>query len=302
MTKICNWQYWWRELGCKLLAHSVTITLFLFVTIAFAYSATTNSLSSLIAWLNSSHIPTTIITALQNRIANDYHAHEWLVEQNQQVYALVYQEIPARTLAQIQQMQRNQVEGLARNLLLLYAAGEYYQQRGFTSREAIAKALSNLETVTQGKIFPGLQSQSTVLDNHYVAALVWIDTKRIISYRQNPPTIEIFLPAYCQALYPTAQALFQDRRYKDALFIYKDMYKLSCRQPNNYFLDAAECFLAITQPEDAKRMASYLLNEQSALLTSNEAERAGDILFKVGDEIKAQQAYALALSKLHTIH
>lgn len=287
MTKICNVQF-----------HSTTITLFLCVTIAFPYSANANYLPLLIAWLNSSRIPTTVITAFQNRIANDYNAHEWLVEQNQQVYTLVYQKISAKTPTQIQQMQRNQVEGLARNLLLLYAAGEYYQKHGFTSREAISKALSNLETITQGKIFPGLQSRSTILDNHYAVALVWIATNRIISYRQNPPAITVFLPAYCQALYPTAKALFQDRRYKSALLIYKDMYKLNCRQPNNYFLDAAECFLALNQKLDAKRMATHLLKEYVEVLNSSIVERVGDILFSCGDENGAKTAYELAQVKL----
>lgn len=65
-----------------------------------------------------------------------------------------------------------------------------------------------------------------------------------------------------------------------------------------YFLDAAECFLALQQPEDARRMANYLLTEYAASLGSGEAERTGDVLFKTGDEDNARKAYELALSKL----
>lgn len=76
------------------------------------------------------------------------------------------------------------------------------------------------------------------------------------------------------------------------------MNRLQCRQPTAYFLDAAECFLALHQPQDARRMANYLLTEYAPSLNSSEAERAGDVLFKAGDEDSARKAYELALSKL----
>ena len=189
----------------------------------------------------------------------------------------------------------------ARNLLLLYAAGEYYQQQGFGNREAIAKALITLETTTQGRLLPGLQSRAAVLD-HGAVALVWIEEDRIASYRQQPPPLEQFRPAYCQALYPTAKALFQEHQHRQALAIYQEMHRLHCRQPMAYFLDAAECFLALQQPEDARRMANYLLTEYAASLGSVEAERAGDVLFKAGDEDNARKAYEQALSKLREGH
>jgi predicted negative regulator of RcsB-dependent stress response len=64
------------------------------------------------------------------------------------------------------------------------------------------------------------------------------------------------------------------------------------------FLDAAECFLALQQPEDARRMANYLLTEYVSSLYSSEAERTGDVLFDAGDEENARKAYERALSKL----
>ena len=76
------------------------------------------------------------------------------------------------------------------------------------------------------------------------------------------------------------------------------MHRLHCRQPTAYFLDAAECFLALQQPEDARRMANYLFTEYASSLSSSEAERAGDVLFKAGDEDNARKAYEWALSKL----
>ena len=42
------------------------------------------------------------------------------------------------------------------HLLMLYATGEYYQQQGFSSREAIAKALTAVDATTQGQLLPGL--------------------------------------------------------------------------------------------------------------------------------------------------
>jgi hypothetical protein len=249
------------------------------------------------AWLSESRLPPAVQTAFRARLAADSQADEWLVVEDQQVYALAYQPLSPAISSQIQQAQRGKVEMRARNLLLLYAAGEHYQQQGFGNREAIAKALTTLDATIQGRLLPGLQSRATVLDQGAVA-LVWIEENRIASYRQQPPPLTQFRPAYCQALYPTAKALFQENRYQQALVIYQEMHHLQCRQPTAYFLDAAECFLALQQPEDAKRMANYLFSEYAPTLSSNEAERAGDVLFKTGDEENAGKAYKAALAKL----
>ena len=249
------------------------------------------------AWLSESRLSPTVQNAFRARLAADSQADEWLVAQDQQVYALAYQPLSPATPSQIQQAQRSKVEMRARNLLLLYAAGEYYQQQGFGNREAIAKALTTLETTAQGQLLPGLQSRATVLAQGAVA-LVWIEENRIASYRQQPPPLTQFRPAYCQALYPTAKVLFQENRYQQALTIYQEMHRLQCRQPIAYFLDAAECFLALHQPEDAKRMANYLFSEYAPTLSSSEAERAGDVLFNTGDEATAGKAYQAALAKL----
>lgn len=249
------------------------------------------------AWLSESRLPPAVQSAFRARLAVDSKADEWLVAQDQQVYALAYQPLSPTTSSLIQQAQRSKIEIRARNLLLLYAAGEHYQQQGFSNREAIAKALTTLETTTQGQLLPGLQSRATVLDQGAVA-LVWIEENRIANYRQQPPPLTQFLPAYCQALYPTAKVLFQQNRYQQALTIYQEMHHLQCRQPTVYFLDAAECFLALHQHEDAKRMANYLFREYATALNSSELERAGDVLFNTGDEEKAGKAYQAALAKL----
>ena len=256
--------------------------------------------SQLEAWLSDSHLSSTVREAFHARITTNPQAYEWLVAKDQQVYALVYQPqtVAISSSSQILQFKRNQAQARALHLLLIYAAGEHYQQLGFNNREAIAKSLAMLSTTTRGQLRPGLQSRSAVLDAG-VVALTWIEEQRIISYRQQPPSLEEFLPAYCRALYPTAQALFLEHQHRQALGIYLEMHHLHCRQPTAYFLDAAECFLAIHQPQDAKRMASYLFNAQAAKLSSSEAERTGDIFFAVGDEITAKKAYELALSRLH---
>ncbi|MDG4596127.1 MAG: hypothetical protein P9F75_10655 [Candidatus Contendobacter sp.] len=251
----------------------------------------------LTAWLSESHLPPAVQNAFRARFTADPQAREWLVTQDGQVYALAYQPFSPTTHPQIQQAIRGTVEMKARHLLMLYATGEYYQRQGFSSREAIAKALTAVDATTQGQLLPGLQSRATVLDQAAVA-LVWTEENRIASYRQQPPSIEQFRPAYCRALYPTAKALFQEQKYRQALAIYQDMHVLHCHQPTAYFLDAAECFLALQQPQDARRMANYLLTEYLSSLGSSEVERAGDVLFKAGDEENARKAYERALSKL----
>ena len=251
----------------------------------------------LTAWLSESRLPPAVQNAFHARFTADLDAGEWLVAQEQQVYALAYKPLSPATPAPIQQALRGQVEQQARQLLFLYAAGEHYQQQGFGNREAIAKALATLETTTQGRLLPGLQSRAAILDPGLVA-LVWIEENRIASYRQQPPPVEQFRPAYCQALYPTAKALFQEGRHRQALTLYQEMNRLQCRQPTAYFLDAAECFRALRQLQDARRMANYLLTEYAPSLSSGETERAGDVLLDAGDEENARKAYELALSKL----
>lgn len=249
------------------------------------------------AWLNESRLPPAVQNAFRARFTADPQAREWLVTQDGQVYTLAYQAFSPTTHPQIRQAIRSAVEMKARHLLMLYATGEYYQRQGFSSREAIAKALTAVDATTQGQLLPGLQSRAAVLDQAAVA-LVWTEENRIASYRQQPPSIEQFRPAYCQALYPTAKALFQEQKYRQALAIYQDMHVLHCHQPTAYFLDAAECFLALQQPQDAQRMANYLVAEYAPSLSSNEAERAGDVLFKAGDETNARKAYEWALTRL----
>lgn len=253
--------------------------------------------SQLNTWLSESRLPPAVQQAFRARFTADPQAREWLVTQDGQVYALAYQSFSPTTHPQIQQAIRGTVEMKARHLLMLYATGEYYQRQGFSSREAIAKALTAVDATTQGRLLPGLQSRAAVLDQAAVA-LVWTEENRIASYRQQPPPLEQFRPAYCRALYPTAKALFQEQKYRQALAIYQDMHVLHCHQPTAYFLDAAECFLALQQPEDARRMANYLFAEYASSLGSSEAERAGDVLFKAGDETNARKAYEWALTKL----
>lgn len=47
-----------------------------------------------------------------------------------------------------------------------------------------------------------------------------------------------------------------------------------------------------------QKKTNYLLTEYAPFLSSNEAERAGDVLFNAGDEDNARKAYEQALSKL----
>ncbi|MFO1372148.1 MAG: hypothetical protein U1F42_07050 [Candidatus Competibacteraceae bacterium] len=49
-------------------------------------------------------------------------------------------------------------------------------------------------------------------------------------------------------------------------------------------------------------MANYLVTEYAPSLSSDEGERAGDVLFKAGDEENARKAYEWALSKLREGH
>lgn len=243
-------------------------------------------------WLTTLSISSSVVNAFAARRHVDARSRQWIVQHGQSVYVLAAQPALARS-SLVQQAQRRAVETRARHGLLLYAAGHVYQEQGFRNREAIAKALAQLEGHVDGHLLSGLQSRSAVLETQ-VVALVWIEETRIVAYRQQPPAMEQFLPAYCQALYPTAKALFQEQRFSDALALYQEMYARQCQRPIAYFLDAADCFLALEQPSDARRMAQYVLNRKSPTMDSETAERLGDILFSASDMQGADDAYDLA--------
>lgn len=297
MTTTCNLEHpQWRRLSGDVLRACAAALLWVAVGFPLvAHSGIPDTRLS--TWLGEAGLPPAVQNAFLARLAPDAHAEEWLVVQDRQVYALVHKALAPATASPIQQALRGQAEQRARQLLLLYAAGEHYQRQGFSNREAIAKALAALEATTRGRLLPGLQSRAAILDDG-IAALVWIEEDRIASYRQQPPPLGEFRPAYCQALYPTARALFREGKQRQALNLYQEMYALHCNQPTAYFLDAAECFLSLRQPEDAKRLVNHLFKEHAPSLSSGEAERGGDVLFASGDEANARKAYELALSKL----
>ncbi len=249
---------------------------------------------SLGAWIQDAGLPPEVGGAFIARMDTDPGAGIWVVARDGLVYSLAYLALARDKPAQIRQAKGSIVEMRSRQGLLFYAAGESFERQGFTQREAIARALATLESRTDGRLLAGLQSRTGLLDEG-VVALSWIPEERILAYRQQPLPADLFLPAYCEAIYPAALALQQQGRHAEALALYKEMHARQCRQPLAYFLDAADAFLALQQPSDARRMTAYLLAEFGPTLDSAQSERAGDILFKAGDEDKARQAYQQAL-------
>ena len=251
------------------------------------------------AWLAQLGLPSGVIQALQVRRHIEPQAPHWLAEDGQSIYLLVTQSVPSQRAALLRQGSLRAVEMRARHGLLLYAAGDFYEQLGFTQREAIAKALAHLETQLEGQISAGLRSRTTAWDSG-VAAVVWIRTDQIMAYRQHRPDLARFLPAYCEALYPTALALYKEKRYHDALALYSEMHTRQCKAPVAYFLDAAECFAALDQIQDAKRMVEYVLRDPQAKqrLDSLKMQSIGDLFLQIGDETAALKTYEQALHLL----
>ncbi len=244
-------------------------------------------------WLSSSGIPHEVVRAFQTRRQTDPGAESWIVVRDGQVYSLAALSVDPARQGSIKQARRGLAELRARQGLLLYAAGEHFERQGFANREAIAKALSALDNQANGRLLPGLQSRAALLDQG-VVALAWIPEDRIIASRERPPSSARFLPVYCDAIYPTAQALYLEKRFTDALGLYKEMHDRRCAQPLAFFLDTAECFIALDKPLDAQRMVNHLLSNFTSSLDAGQAERAGDVFFQAGNEDGARQAYELA--------
>ncbi|EIC23073.1 tetratricopeptide repeat protein [Thiorhodovibrio frisius] len=248
-------------------------------------------------WIGNLPMPVSAREALRARREVSPKSNQWLTEQDGRVYVLVALPLAAGMPGPVRISKSGVAEMKARHALLLYAVGEHFEQLGYSNREAIAQALVAVEADTSGRLLRGVQSRATLLADQAVA-FVWTDVKNLSVLRHRPPSVEQFLPAYCVALYPTAQALFIENQYSEALQIYQAMHQLQCPRPLAYFLDAADCFLALEQPQDAGRMARHVLTQPDAALSSAIVERAGDILHQCGADEDAEKAYELALGLL----
>ena len=288
-----SWRRWlrlgWRRPAAQGLLGWLAGSLF-----CLAAAATPAATGALDAWIQDAGLPPEVGSAFIARTGTDPGAGNWVVARDGLVYSLAFLALARDKPAQIRRAKSTLVEMRSRQGLFFYAAGEYFERQGFTQREAIARALATLESRTEGRLLAGLQSRTGLLDEG-VVALSWIPEEWILAYRQQPPPLDRFLMAYCEAIYPAALALHQQGRHAEALALYKEMHARQCRQPLAYFLDAADSFLALQQPGDAQRMTAYLLSEFGPALDSAQSERAGDILLKAGDEDKARQAYQQAL-------
>lgn len=249
------------------------------------------------AWLLASRIPSPAQEALLLRYHLDPSANQLITELDSVVYSLAHIPLSPKLPSAIRVAKTDLAQKKARQGLLQYAAGASYAKIGYTQREAVAKALMHLDNEVGGRLLPGIQSRATALRDIAVA-LVWTDAQAVSVFRQKPPSHEQFLTAYCEALYPTAQAIFLQREYDEALKIYRSMHDLDCPRPLPYYLDAAECFLHQGQLKDAARMSTYLLDQPRNILTAALVERAGDILSTAGKQKEAETAYNLAFELL----
>lgn len=252
-------------------------------------------------WLGGLSIPVQAKKALRIRLDADQSSYVWLVEQNGVVYAMAVEPISQDMPGMAKTAKLKIAEMQARQTLIFYAAGDYFLRQGFANREAITKALARIDSETKGKLLPGIQSKAEILDSA-VLALVWIDEDKIKGTLNSLQDISGFLNAYCQAIYPTALALHREGNHQEALVLYKEMYARQCNQPLNYFLDAAESFLALKQHTDAQRMAAFVVEVYGSQLDNQQLERVGDILFTATDETGAQAAYEKAFEKITGKH
>jgi tetratricopeptide (TPR) repeat protein len=103
--------------------------------------------------------------------------------------------------------------------------------------------------------------------------------------------------AYCAALYPRARDFFEQRRYEEALPVYRELHDLRWARPAAY-LDAAECFLFTGDKENAARLAKETATELGEAMDYDLLRRAGDILLESGEETSAEIFYRRAIEKL----
>ncbi len=253
--------------------------------------------ASIEKWIKELSIPEDARKSLLIRLQTDSHSNNWMLAHQGFYYSLSVERLPNQTSGTNSLAKLKTAEKKSRQGLIYLSVGKTLEEKGFNNREAIAKALSVIDNKTSGSLLSGMQSKSEILENHAVA-LFWIPENTINAKIHDKFNLTEFLLAYCQAIYPVAAAFRKEGNYENALLLFREMHSLKCEEPLNYFFDAADSFLKIHQFGDAQRMVFFVLEHYDSHLKTDQLERAGDLLFELGEEKKAQELYQRAFEKV----
>jgi predicted negative regulator of RcsB-dependent stress response len=229
--------------------------------------------------------------------------NEWVMFGDGSVYSMVLRPIQQDSRENV----RIKLDELARNAAalrvryLLYLRASPPERRGaYKDEDALASALAAWDEGSGKKL--AMRSSATNSSGKWAFSIAVAPDDSFGELSRRVETMEeaearTLDLAYCGIIYPKARAMYEEKRYKDALLFYRELHKLKWARPDSY-LEAADCFVKTGLAEDAKKLVTETINELGGEMDSKSMEFAGDLLFELGDETGAIEAYRASAEKM----
>jgi serine/threonine protein kinase len=228
----------------------------------------------------------------------------WSGKAGDRLFALVVQQLPASS-------QRGQLlpawskKGLAEALAELCLAKSLMGQYGRARLDDMTMLRAALVSLAQRQQVSGTArevSQHARQHGNYLVTLVHGPEQAIVATMSTPATLSAVQDAYRDATHQQSRALMNEKRWDDALLLWRHLHDRKLVTPELY-LDAARCFHALGQDNDAARLISESLDHYAKEARWALLEAAGDLASELQTPEAtaiAERAYTLALQRFQT--
>jgi tetratricopeptide (TPR) repeat protein len=229
---------------------------------------------------------------------------EWVVQKEGAFYAVVLHPVPkaigSGMQARLEDMARNAARLRSYALLYLRAVAPEVKAR-YADGQTIADALTEWDKRREEGERLKADLTTTLFSKEWGFAVSKIYERRLETLSRAIDEIDASSldEAYCKIRASQARALFEQRRYVQALPVYKEIHNLRKSGVRDCF-DLSECFLRVGDKKNAVLANLETVMNFGSLLDSFSLERAADIFFDSAEEGLAEKYYRQASEKLHT--
>ncbi|MDR2137403.1 MAG: tetratricopeptide repeat protein [Synergistaceae bacterium] len=228
---------------------------------------------------------------------------EWVLSGDGKVYSLVLVPVQkdrrATLQARLEEMASTKANLRAHHLLYLRAWSGARRKTRYANGESVAEALTEWDRGRgEGeRLKPDLSVAAVSKDWAFALVRIPEESVKALGAQIDEMPENTLDTAYCEAIYPKAKELFEQRRYEAALPVYRELRGLRWARPAAY-LDAAECLLRTGDPKSAASLTQETATEWGDVMDHTLLRRAGDILLDAGEEAPAERLYRRAVEKL----
>jgi hypothetical protein len=177
-----------------------------------------------------------------------------------------------------------------------------YAESGLTDSttlgQAVVEAAGRAHVVGSVK---SLKHQAAVRDGVAVG-YVFADEQDLTAQLFQPAELDTVKAAYRDVMHAQGRSLMKQANYKDAVLLWRHLHSRKLVSQSLY-LDAARCFHALKQNDDAVRVLSEAMDAFSEAAPAEFFERAGDVALSIDSPAAqqlAQKAYNLASARLRS--